>query len=157
MFGHSSSIPTVVSSIFLATDKELGMEELAICSRPDLVNWLQSTIRVSPLRESPNTKIRTDGSRSTKMDRGTYFPLLVSVKKVSKEPPSVASLASGSGRPSAFRPCSRRYLHNKSEPKMLKRRAFKGEIGFLTVPRHCYRAGCRPGQYGGGRSMQSQY
>ena len=58
-------------------------------------------------------KIRTDGSRSTKMDRGTYFPLPVSVKKVSKEPPSAASLASGSGRPSAFRPCSRRYLRNK--------------------------------------------
>lgn len=95
------------------------MEELAICSRPDLVNWLQSMIRVSPLRESPNTKSRTDGSKSTKMDRGTYFPLPVSVKKVSKEPPSAASLASGSGRPSAFRPCSRRYLRNKLEPIML--------------------------------------
>jgi hypothetical protein len=44
------------------------------------------------------------------MDRGTYLPLPVSVKKVSHEPPSLRSLASGLGRPSGSRPCSRRYL-----------------------------------------------
>jgi hypothetical protein len=53
---------------------------------------------------------RTEGSKSTKMERGTYLPLPVSVKKVSKEPPSERSVASGLGRPSARRPCSRRYL-----------------------------------------------
>lgn len=56
----------------------------------------------------------TEGSRSIKMDRGTYFPLRVSVKKVSKDPASPTFSVSGSGRPSGFRPCSSRYLG--SEP-----------------------------------------
>jgi hypothetical protein len=58
---------------------------------------------------------RTDGSKSTKMERGTYLPLPVSVKKVSKEPPSERSVASGLGRPSARRPCSSRYLGSSSQ------------------------------------------
>lgn len=44
------------------------------------------------------------------MERGTYLLSLVSVKKVSKDPGSPISVASGSRRPSAFKPCSRRYL-----------------------------------------------
>lgn len=48
------------------------------------------------------------------MERGTYLPLLVSVKKVSNEPASPTSLALGSGRPSIPRPCSRRYLGDRS-------------------------------------------
>lgn len=54
--------------------------------------------------------VRTEGSRSTKIERGTYLLSLVSVKKVSNEPGSPISVASGSRRPSAFKPCSRRYL-----------------------------------------------
>jgi hypothetical protein len=38
------------------------------------------------------------------------LPLLVSLKKVSNEPPSDSSVASGFGRPSGKRPCSSRYL-----------------------------------------------
>ena len=45
------------------------------------------------------------------MERGTYLPLPVSVKNVSKEPAlSACSGFSESGLPSAFKPCSRRYL-----------------------------------------------
>jgi hypothetical protein len=44
--------------------------------------------------------------------------LLVSVKKVSYEPPSAMSLAAGSGMPSIPRPCSRRYLERSvSRPR----------------------------------------
>ena len=46
------------------------------------------------------------------MDRGTYLPLPVSVKKVSKEPALSTAFESGSRRPSALSPCSRRYLEN---------------------------------------------
>ena len=38
------------------------------------------------------------------------MPLLVSEKKVSNEPVSPRLFASVSGRPSAFKPCSNRYL-----------------------------------------------
>lgn len=49
-----------------------------------------------------------EGSRSKKIDLGTYLPLLVSEKKVSYEAPSTKSVALGSGRPSGVRPCSSR-------------------------------------------------
>ena len=44
------------------------------------------------------------------MERGTYFPLPVSVNTVSSSPEAWRALALGSGRPSCNRPCSRRYL-----------------------------------------------
>lgn len=99
-------IHTVVGSILLAADQQLRVEQLAVGSSTDLVNglsWLASSCAASTMQ-------RTEGSKSTKMERGTYLPLPVSVKKVSNEPPSLRSFASGSGRPSALRPCSRRYL-----------------------------------------------
>jgi hypothetical protein len=82
------------------------------------------------------------------MERGTYFPFPVSVKKVSKEPPSARSFASGSGRPSALSPCSSRYLRWRGQLVVL----FQKWI-CRTTPRHCCPAGCRPGRCGGGRSV----
>jgi hypothetical protein len=83
------------------------------------------------------------------MERGTYFPLPVSVKKVSKEPPSERSFASGLGRPSGRRPCSSRYL------------GYAGQFVFevyggcrrRTAPTRCYQAGCRPGRCEDGKSV----
>ena len=71
---------------------------------------------------------RTEGSKSTKMERGTYLPLPVSVKKVSNEPPSLSSFASGSGRPSALRPCSRRYLEGHVSCCALRRRVHRRDV-----------------------------
>jgi hypothetical protein len=93
---------------------------------------------------------RTDGSKSTKMERGTYLPLPVSVKKVSNEPPSERAVASGLGRPSALRPCSSRYLGSSCQ------REFEvcDWVWGRTAPTRCSRAACRPGQCEGGRSVK---
>jgi hypothetical protein len=127
---------TVVGRIFLAADQQLGVEQLAVGTGPDLVDRLppsaivewHSTMSKLCIQSWSGTRLtylvptltvhklltgdcrRTEGSKSTKIERGTYFPLPVSVKKVSKEPPSDRCDASGSGRPSALRPCSSRYL-----------------------------------------------
>lgn len=75
---------TVVGSILLATDQLLGVEELAVGTGTDLIDgllcrtWLDDQSRV---HRYPNP--HTEGSRSTKTERGTYLPLEVSVKKVS--------------------------------------------------------------------------
>ena len=89
------------------------------------------------------------------MERGTYLPLPVSVKNVSKEPASPMFLASGSSRPSALRPCSRRYLDNRVswlydpeglvEFPSIRWNGGVGEGG-LTIPMRCFQAGCQPGQ-----------
>jgi hypothetical protein len=99
---------TVVGSVFLAADQQLGVEQLAVGTSADLIDGLSQS--ASSLIDVTRSIPRTEGSKSTKMERGTYLPLPVSVKKVSNEPPSLSSFASGSGRPSALRPCSRRYL-----------------------------------------------
>lgn len=57
------STGVVVCSILLATDQKLRVVEVAVATGADLING--------------------EGSRSTKRDRGTYLPLLVSVKNVS--------------------------------------------------------------------------
>jgi hypothetical protein len=85
------------------------MEKLAARTRADLINWLDLTQYLPGCLDYGGL---TDGSRSTKMDRGTYLPLPVSVKKVSKEPALSAAFDSGSRRPSPLSPCSRRYLGN---------------------------------------------
>jgi hypothetical protein len=94
--------PTVVRSVLLAADQVLRVEQLAVVTGADLVDRLRA-LAVIIVRDE-----QTEGSRSTKMERGTYLPLPVSLKKVSKEPPSTISLESGSRWPSALRPCSRR-------------------------------------------------
>jgi len=99
---------TVVGSILLATNQQLRVEELLVGASADFVDWLWRGISRAPEFDRGELRIRTEGSRSTKIERGTYLPLPVSVKKVSGEPPSAASLFSGSRRPSALRPCSRR-------------------------------------------------
>lgn len=69
------------------------------------------------------------------MERGTYFPLPVSVKKVSQEPPSATSFASGSGRPSAFKPCSRRYLKPQCQSIVVRWAAVGGGAAEAVVVR----------------------
>jgi hypothetical protein len=102
----SSCKRTVVGSILLAADQQLRVKQLAVWTGSDLVDGLFQSA-CGPLRCRLS---HTDGSKSTKMERGTYLPLLVSLKKVSNEPPSDSAVASGFGRPSGKRPCSSRYL-----------------------------------------------
>jgi hypothetical protein len=85
------------------------MKKLAVRASANLINWLNLAQYLSPHLD---IRALTDGSRSTKIDRGTYLPLPVSVKKVSKEPAPSATFESGSRRPSALSPCSRRYLES---------------------------------------------
>jgi hypothetical protein len=61
------------------------------------------------------------------MDRGTYLPLPVSVKKVSKEPAPSAAFESGSKRPSALSPCSRRYLEKFEYQRRADEKAVKNK------------------------------
>lgn len=173
-------IRTVVSGILLSADQHLRVEELAVRTSSDLVNWLLYLVSQESNGIVLTATVRTEGSRSTKMERGTYLLSLVSVKKVSKEPGSPISVASGSRRPSAFKPCSRRYLNASlvsllhsmhAEPSLhrpllsLSRRAgvvffFSAQFpnregvtkgGEPTTPKHCYRAECQPGRCEDGR------
>jgi hypothetical protein len=84
------TLPTVVGGILLAGDEELRVEELTVVASADLVDGLWCLVRaVSRAFDVGGwAEGRTEGSRSTKMERGTYLPELVSVKKVSKAPPS---------------------------------------------------------------------
>jgi hypothetical protein len=95
---------TVVGSILLSTNQHFGVKELAVWTGSNFVDWLLMSVSVEYLGS-----ILTEGSKSTKIDRGTYFPFPVSVNMVSDEPGSV-TVVSGSARPSILRPCSRRYL-----------------------------------------------
>jgi hypothetical protein len=89
------------------------MKELTIIAASNFVNRLPD-ISATVVFHQELVILLTEGSRSMKRDRGTYFPFPVSVKKVSKDPASPPVSASGSGRPSGFRPCSSRYLREKS-------------------------------------------
>jgi hypothetical protein len=91
----------------------------------------------------------TDGSRSTKIDRGTYLPLAVSVKKVSKDPALSAAFDSGSRRPSPLSPCSRRYLGDCVHQTGAGLKGGEG-VGECTIPRHCSQAAYQPGRCEGG-------
>jgi len=62
------------------------------------------------------------------MDRGTYLPLPVSVKKVSKEPALSEAFESGSKRPSALSPCSRRYLESFVAQRPASEKAVKNRM-----------------------------
>ena len=61
--------PTIISRILLATDKKLWMEELAVRSRANFINWLQTNqhpLRTAQLNLPPTyrgVKIYEDGSR----------------------------------------------------------------------------------------------
>lgn len=101
----ASEEPTIIRSIFLSTNQQLWMKQLAVGTSAYLINRLQARLASS---DGGGRSDNTDGSRSTKIERGTYFPFPVSVKNVSKEPGSPMSLASESGNPSGLRPCSRR-------------------------------------------------
>jgi hypothetical protein len=79
------------------------------------------------------------------MDRGTYLPLPVSVKKVSKEPALSEAFESGSKRPSALSPCSRRYLESFVDQRPANEKGGEGPDGH-TVPKHCSQVGYRPGR-----------
>lgn len=84
------------------------------------------------------------------MDRGTYLPLPVSVKTVSSSPDSWTAFASGSGRPSCKRPCSRRYLRTKEISIQLSILEVSNQ---LTTPKHCYQAGYQLDRYEGEESI----
>lgn len=75
----------VVGRIFPSTDEVFGVEKRAVATRTDFVHRLITIISTvyCQLFLSSWIGTRTDGSRSTKMERGTYLPLLVSLKKVS--------------------------------------------------------------------------
>ena len=104
---HSGTPLTVIGSVFLSAYQKFGVKKLSITTGAYLIDWLALHLALIPILSFVPL---TEGSRSTKIERGTYFPLFVSVKNVSNEPVSPPSFASGSGRPSAFKPCSRRYL-----------------------------------------------
>ena len=66
------------------------------------------------------------------------MPLPVSVKKVSKEPALSEAFESGSKRPSALSPCSRRYLESFVAQSLLVKKAVKDRMDIQfpsTVPK----------------------
>ena len=79
------ALHTVVGRILLAADEQFGMKELAVLAGFDLINWLHPELARNINHGIPMAPagMHTEGSKSTKIERGTYFPDPVSVKNVS--------------------------------------------------------------------------
>jgi hypothetical protein len=82
----SSSIGghAVIGGVFFSAYQLLRVEQMAVGTSAYLVDRLYHRQYVSPkLLQFSVHLLHTEGSRSTKIERGTYLPFPVSVKKVS--------------------------------------------------------------------------
>jgi hypothetical protein len=79
-----SGIHTVVGGIFLSAYQLIRVEQMAVNTSAYFVNGLGNhpSVNLTPFRDTSHL-VPTEGSRSTKTDRGTYLPFPVSVKNVS--------------------------------------------------------------------------
>ncbi|KAF1768825.1 hypothetical protein GCK72_000638 [Caenorhabditis remanei] len=77
----------IVGGVFLSGDHLLWVEKLLVGSRANLVCKSSFLNRARPHVKDINLPT-TVGSRSTKIERGTYLPFPVSEKKVVKDSPS---------------------------------------------------------------------
>ncbi|KAF1768815.1 hypothetical protein GCK72_000628 [Caenorhabditis remanei] len=94
----------IVGGVFLSGDHLLWVEKLLVGSRANLVCKSSFLNRARPHVIDINLPT-TVGSRSTKIERGTYLPFPVSEKKVVKDSPSACW--SDGMVPSGWIPCSR--------------------------------------------------
>ena len=112
----------VIGGILLSTDQQLGVEQLAVITRANLV-------------DGRGVKINEDGARD-----------IFSASSFSENSVELARVVEGFRvrvRTSVF---LETMLEEVPSPLLVILRAWEGEI--RTAPRRCFRAGYRPGRYG---------
>ena len=112
----------VIGGILLSTDQQLGVEQLAVITRANLV-------------DGRGVKINEDGARD-----------IFSASSFSENSVELARVVEGFRvrvRTSVF---LETMLEEVPSPRLVILRAWEGEI--RTAPRRCFRAGYRPGRYG---------